>query len=177
MSHKGLIWHNGQWKIYTKPFRENRSTLIGCLYDGKQGTLTYFKDGENLGVAFTGLNLVKHYLYPTVCSTAAKTEFIITFCRRDYINLQDRWIQKPSLVVSLCNLILLLRCRNIIRNRINLQHDVDKLNIPKPILSYLKLEEEDERAARYEIEFCKYRLKMKNRTKQVQSTKIPMPDF
>jgi len=30
------------------------ATTIGLYFDGPAGTLTYFKDGEDLGVAFTG---------------------------------------------------------------------------------------------------------------------------
>lgn len=181
MSHKGLIWHNGQWKIYTKPFRENRSTLIGCLYDGRQGTMTYFKDGENLGIAFTGLNLVKEYLYPTVCSTAAKTEFIITFSRRDFVNLQDRYVlikivNKPPALNHVVFGWLFFRCRNVIRNNLRNQIHLDKLNIPKPILSYLKMDEENS-VSKHWKNCCKYRQYSKSSSNLAQSTKIPMPDF
>lgn len=90
LSHKGLIWHNGQWQSYTKPFRENESTSIGLLFDAVRGTLTYYKDGISLGVAFTGLNQIKRKLYPMVCSTAAKTEMMLQNTLRDYSSLQDR---------------------------------------------------------------------------------------
>ena len=55
LSHKGCLWHNGSYRHYTKNFKENISTTIGILFDGIAGTLTYFKDGVNLGVAFTGM--------------------------------------------------------------------------------------------------------------------------
>ena len=92
LSHKGILWHNGQWKPYTKPFRENESTTIGMLYDGNLGTLSYYKDGVYLGVAFSGLNKLHEELYPMVCSTAAKTEMTLCNMRRDFINLQDRLV-------------------------------------------------------------------------------------
>lgn len=92
LSHKGILWHNGQWKSYTKPFRENESTTIGMLYDGNLGTLSYYKDGVYLGVAFSGLNKLHEELYPMVCSTAAKTEMTLCNMRRDFINLQDRLV-------------------------------------------------------------------------------------
>lgn len=44
--------------VYTKGFRENHPTQIGVLYDGIEGTLTYYKDGKCLGVAFRGLDKV-----------------------------------------------------------------------------------------------------------------------
>ena len=56
-----------------QPFRENIATTIGLYFDGVAGTLTYYKDGACLGVAFTGLQDVTEPLYPIVCSTAAKT--------------------------------------------------------------------------------------------------------
>lgn len=76
--------------MYTKPFRENKTTRIGCFYDGFKGTLTFFKDGVSLGVAFTGLDQVKESLYPTVSSTAAKTQFQLIFAEQEFHNLQER---------------------------------------------------------------------------------------
>ena len=61
-------------------------------FDGILGTLTYYKDGVNLGVAFTGLNEVKEPVYPIICSTAAKTEMSLGVLKRDFLNLQDRWV-------------------------------------------------------------------------------------
>lgn len=90
LSHKGLLWHNGHWIQYTKPFQENTATTVGLLFDAKNGTLTYYHDGRCLGVAFTGLNYVKQKLYPVICSTAAKTEMTVANQRRDFISLQDR---------------------------------------------------------------------------------------
>lgn len=58
LSHKGLLWHNGLMLHYTKRFKENQSTVVGILFDGIDGTLTYYKDGQCLGVAFRGLNEV-----------------------------------------------------------------------------------------------------------------------
>lgn len=59
LSHKGLIWHGGMGLRYTKCFKENQATIIGILFDGIDGTLTYYKDGICLGVAFRGLNKVR----------------------------------------------------------------------------------------------------------------------
>ena len=58
LSHKGLIWHNGVAQHFTKRFKENEATTVGILFDGIAGTLTYYKDGVCLGVAFRGLNEV-----------------------------------------------------------------------------------------------------------------------
>ncbi|CAB3371581.1 SPRY domain-containing SOCS box protein 3-like [Cloeon dipterum] len=90
LSHKGLLWHQGKWSPYTKPFRENEPTTVGVLFDGIAGTLSYYKDCRYLGVAFQGLDKVNEPLYPIVCSTAAKTEMTLSVMRRDFVSLQDR---------------------------------------------------------------------------------------
>nr|XP_018905064.1 PREDICTED: SPRY domain-containing SOCS box protein 3 [Bemisia tabaci] len=119
LSHKGLLWHGGYRKVYTKPFRENEATIIGILFDGINGTLTYYKDGKNLGIAFSGLQDVKEALYPMVCSTAAKTEMTLMFMRRDFVNLQDR-------------------CRAVILKTINNnQQTLEQLQLPSMIKNYL----------------------------------------
>lgn len=118
LSHKGLLWHGGVWTYYTKPFRENEATSVGLLFDGTAGTLTYYKDGTCLGIAFKGLNDVQEPLYPIVCSTAAKTEMILTITRRDFMNLQDR-------------------CRAVILKRVSFQRQLDKLSLPPRIKRYL----------------------------------------
>lgn len=89
LSHKGLLWHRGAGLHFTKRFIENQATRIGLLFDGISGTLTYYKDGKCLGVAFRGLNEIKKPLYPIVTSTAAKTEMTLAEMRRDCVNLQD----------------------------------------------------------------------------------------
>ncbi|XP_013777986.2 SPRY domain-containing SOCS box protein 3-like [Limulus polyphemus] len=119
LSHKGLLWHNGEWRKFTKPFRENEATTVGLLFDGHQGTLTYFKDGICLGIGFSGLNLVEDDLYPVVCSTAAKTEMTLSHMRRDFYNLQDR-------------------CRAVILSIMKTNNDIRDLNLPTRIKSYIQ---------------------------------------
>lgn len=118
LSHKGQLWHSGRWYHYTKPFRENEATVIGILFDGVAGTLTYYKDGKSLGVAFRGLNEVKDLLFPMICSTAAKTEMTLESMKRDFVNLQDR-------------------CRAVIVKRIADKKDLEKLLVPPRIRSFL----------------------------------------
>ena len=125
LSHKGLLWHSGQWQVYTQPFRENRTTVIGCLYDGLVGTLTFYKDGVNLGLAFTNLHLVRENLFPCVSSTAAKTQFHLSELRREFCNLQER-------------------CRSVIREHLYDDTQLKSLHasLPHRILSFLRMEEE-----------------------------------
>jgi SPRY domain-containing SOCS box protein 3 len=63
---------------------------VGILFDGIAGTLSFFKDGCYLGVAFHGLEKVNEHLYPIVCSTAAKTEMTLSVMKRDFVSLQVR---------------------------------------------------------------------------------------
>ncbi|XP_053692125.1 SPRY domain-containing SOCS box protein 3 [Sabethes cyaneus] len=118
LSHKGLLWHGGTARNYTKRFKENQATKIGILFDGVAGTLTYYKDDVCLGIAFRGLNEIREPLYPIVCSTAAKTEMVLTESRRDFVNLQDR-------------------CRAIIIKQVKTRDKLDRLNLPYCITNYL----------------------------------------
>lgn len=119
MSHKGLLWHASKWRQYTKPFQENESTVVGILFDWFQGTLTYYKDGIVLGVAFSGLNRVEQELYPIVCSTAANTEMSLGVTLRTFDSLQDR-------------------CRAIIAQSMHVGNETDQLPLPKRIKAYVK---------------------------------------
>ncbi|XP_074640327.1 SPRY domain-containing SOCS box protein 3-like [Tubulanus polymorphus] len=120
LSHKGTLWHNGEWTQYTKPFRENEPVVIGMLFDWYKGTLTYFKDGVNLGVAFSGINHVTDDLYPIVCSTAAKTEMTLGVRLRTFQSLQDR-----------CRAVILTATRPTTVN-------IDVLPLPKLIKNFIK---------------------------------------
>ncbi|XP_049822694.1 SPRY domain-containing SOCS box protein 3 [Aethina tumida] len=118
LSHKGLLWHDGRWTTYTKPFRENVATTIGILFDGIAGTLTYYKDDKCLGVAFRGLDTVKEALYPIICSTAARTQMYLATTRKEFVSLQDR-------------------CKVVIVKRVKSKKDLNKLKIPTCIINYL----------------------------------------
>ena len=141
-SHKGLLWHNGQWQSYTRPFRENESTTVGILFDSREGTLTYFKDGVSLGIAFTGLQLIKEDLFPMISSTAAKTEMKLKNMRREYYDLQDRY----SLILYLQKYYILFwnRCRDTILKSLKNSTDMTALQLPKTILMYLGVERENQ---------------------------------
>lgn len=122
LSHKGLVWHAGRARVYTTPFKENEATTIGVLFDGLEGTLSFYKDGVCLGPAFTGLENVRRDIYPVVCSTAAKTEMTLGARRRAYLSLQDR-------------------CRAAILASLDLhkiEHVVSRLPLPKPLRQYIR---------------------------------------
>ena len=62
LSYKGTVWHNGTCRQYCEPFYEN-NTNIGILLNLYAGTLTFFKNGINLGVAFKGWYCFDIYLF------------------------------------------------------------------------------------------------------------------
>ena len=117
LSHKGLLWHDGKWKQFSRPFRENQPTTIGMLFNWYRGTLSYYKDGELLGVAFHGLN-IQEDLFPVVASTAAKTEMTLGVRLRSFDSLQDR-----------CRSVIAQYCRN---------NGIDQLPLPNKIRTYIK---------------------------------------
>lgn len=119
LSHKGLVWHRGIGYIFTKRFVENEPTKIGMLFDGINGTLTYYKDGKCLGVAFHGLNKINKPLYPIVSSSAAKTELCVAEQRREFVSLQDR-------------------CRAEILKHITDKEHIRQLDIPQIMVRYLQ---------------------------------------
>jgi SPRY domain-containing SOCS box protein 3 len=98
LSHKGEIWHNGQKKKFCEPFFD--STVIGILLDLDQGNLSYFKNKEHLGVAFTGLGNNINELYPIVSSTATESEVEIGDRSCKYSSLQDQCWKTISKYVS-----------------------------------------------------------------------------
>ena len=124
LSHKGLLWHAGNYKQYTKSFKENNSTTIGLYFDGIAGTLTYYKDGVNLGVAFTGLADVEEPLYPIICSTAAKTEMALGVTKREFVSIQDR-------------------CRSVILRHLSvkdgqrIEEQIDQLELPRTLKRFI----------------------------------------
>ena len=57
LSYKGSLWHNGKSREYTEAFYD-KSTVIGVLLDLNSGTLSFYRNGISLGVAFSGLDKV-----------------------------------------------------------------------------------------------------------------------
>ena len=90
LSHKGLLWNGGRHKTYIKPFKSSIPTKIGLYFDRITGTLSYWKDGVSLGVAFTNLQHIKEPLFPIVSSSSRNTIMSLGVLKRDFHSLQDR---------------------------------------------------------------------------------------
>lgn len=89
LSYKGTIWEKGKYKKYCEPFYD-KDTKIGILLNLYQGTLTFFKNGINLGVAFNDLHKVGLALYPMSSSTTAETEVELGIRTSRKYRLQDK---------------------------------------------------------------------------------------
>jgi SPRY domain-containing SOCS box protein 3 len=118
-THSGRLWHGGQSTLYTEPFQikpGREKTTVGILLNNYTGTLTYYRDGKCLGIAFTGFDNVREPLYPMVCS-ASMTTISLAHLRRE-LSLQEM-------------------CRSVIIKRVSSQIQVDKLPLPTRIKRYL----------------------------------------
>ena len=122
LSHKGDLYHQGVSQPYTLAFpnthKQEVTTNIGVYFDGISGTLTYFKDSVNLGVAFTGLDKVTEPLYPMISSTAAKTFMTVASMKREFDSLQDL-------------------CRCTILKSLYDKRNVEKLPLPGRLMRYV----------------------------------------
>lgn len=97
LSNKGFIWHDNKSHAYCYPFDESRPVRIGCLFDGYNGRLAFFKDGVFMGVAFSSLPIrnkcgiydYEHELYPMVSSTVSKSLIRLEFACENFASLKD----------------------------------------------------------------------------------------
>ncbi|XP_012556406.1 SPRY domain-containing SOCS box protein 3 isoform X1 [Hydra vulgaris] len=84
ISYFGTVHHNGKTREFTKKFE--RGSVIGCHLDLWKGTLSFYKNGEPLGIAFEGLLGKK--LYPMISSTAARTKMKLVCSYKINFSLQ-----------------------------------------------------------------------------------------
>ena len=118
LSHIGLLWHDGKFRKYTEPFKECTPTTIGIYFDGINGTLTYYKDGIDLGVAFSNLDKVTEPLYPIICSSACRTEMTLGSTRREFNSMQD------------C-------CRAVILKHMSKKEEIHQLELPRTLKIFI----------------------------------------
>ena len=96
ISYFGTLHHNGKTREFTKKFE--RGSVIGCHLDLWKGTLSFYKNGEPLGIAFDGL-LGKN-LYPMISSTAARTRMKLICSYKTNFSLQYLCCKEVSKNIS-----------------------------------------------------------------------------
>lgn len=84
ISYFGTLHHNGKTKDFCKKFE--RGAVIGCHLDLWKGTLSFYKNGKPLGIAFDGL--LGKQLYPMISSTAARTKMKLLCSNMTSFSLQ-----------------------------------------------------------------------------------------
>jgi SPRY domain-containing SOCS box protein 3 len=124
LSSKGHIWHSNNSRKFCDPFdkaqNENETLLrIGCLYDGRTGTLAYYRNGVFLGVGFQNIR-TNEQLYPMVSSTVSKTIMRIEFVCESFPTLKE--LSRNSIVNQAANQEFLQMSKNI---------------LPKTLVNYL----------------------------------------
>ena len=67
--------------------------MITCVLDLYLGTLSFFRNGQSLGVAFSGLDLAGEPLYPIVSSTASESELGLGKRGCRFLSLQEKCFQ------------------------------------------------------------------------------------
>ena len=105
-----------------RSFRDHKQTVIGVLFNRKQGTLSYYQDGVQLGVAMTVPNHLDYELFPAVWNLALVTEVKLGRRLRSFYNYEN----------------LQNRCRATIMELILEKADIDLLNLPTVMKDYLR---------------------------------------
>ena len=104
--------------------------MIGVLFDGINDTVTFYRDGRCLGVAFRDVMKAKHtrddehhrLIYPMASSTSAQTEMLLCCQLRNYTSLQDR-------------------CRSVIAHSIDYSvNSIEKLPLPQMLKQFIRNE-------------------------------------
>ena len=92
LSYFGTFQNGGKTKDFTDKFE--RGTVIGIHLDMWKGTLSFFRDGDLLGVAAS--NLQGKILYPIIASTAARTRMKLECSHSTVFSLQYLCVKEIS---------------------------------------------------------------------------------
>lgn len=102
LSNKGQLWHNNQSNVHCKPMgsEEPSKVVIGLLYDGFIGQLSFYVNGTRTGssAAFKGL-AQNEQLYPMISSTASNSNFKMGPVHESMPTLQD--LCRETIITSL----------------------------------------------------------------------------
>ena len=137
VSYSGNLSHNGNMKkgyISNMSWTNRPTNIWGAYFDGQKGTLKFYLNGVDLGLAFKGLDQVENNLYPAISTSAPGLKATIVAKRISFDSLKDR-------------------CRAVILQQLPrgyytgcpceykpVESSIAKLPVPPPIQEYLKEE-------------------------------------
>lgn len=113
LTQNGQVWHGNGSKQFCSAWGAN--DRIGCLFNGFNGQLSYYRNGIFLGVAFKDVDMSES-LYPMISSTVAQSAFRLDGVYESFPSLKD-----------LCR-------KSILKEKMDLAGQM----LPKHLLSYLK---------------------------------------
>lgn len=87
LTHNGRLWHRNESRGFCGAWNE-AGVVIGCLFDGHSGRLSFYKNGVPLGVAFEGVDMGEP-LYPMISSTVGQSAFRLTRVCETFPSLRD----------------------------------------------------------------------------------------
>lgn len=92
LSQNGLVYHAAKPTVYTTPFKLGREFTMGFLFDSSAGTLSYYKNGEYLGVAFNNMREPSGLpLFPMICSSnSARVRLTLKNVRTELPTMKER---------------------------------------------------------------------------------------
>ncbi|CAJ0579929.1 unnamed protein product, partial [Mesorhabditis spiculigera] len=76
LNHQAIAQHNGLMVRAARTPMPEDNCVVGMLFDGRDGTLSYFVNGQFLCTPFTCIDMTKEY-YPMISSTAQQSRFIV----------------------------------------------------------------------------------------------------
>ncbi|KAI6221122.1 SPRY domain-containing SOCS box protein 3 [Aphelenchoides besseyi] len=81
LSHHGNVHFGGEHRSYCSPLSLTTTATVGVLFDGPKKELSFFINGQNMGVGFENVDVSRTY-HPMVSSTSQKSWFTVINQRR-----------------------------------------------------------------------------------------------
>lgn len=93
LNHNGFKWHGNRGEKFCEPWMNDISEFetnvtIGCLFNGFNGELSFYKNGKCLGVGFERVDIRDDW-YPMVGSTVKESGFRLEFVCESFPSLMD----------------------------------------------------------------------------------------
>ncbi|KAI6181178.1 B30.2/SPRY domain-containing protein [Aphelenchoides besseyi] len=106
LSHHGNVHFAGEHRSYCPPLSLTTTATVGVLFDGPKKELSFFINGQNMGVGFGNIDLSRTY-HPMVSSTSQKSWFTVINQRRRICGVTSLKVialeQIADFVLRFCN--------------------------------------------------------------------------